>query len=161
MYPLCPPNVPTLHRRDRGERSGRSRFSARISHTQFSGPMVRVLIAPEISGGRRQIPFVGAFRRVDLVSGFLALCLHRRYGCSVSATQNHFSWETETDLTREWFEDGHHSVRVADGPPQRIRGKGQQPLPGDAAWLIGEHNSRGRSGFSSDVLLWHSSYRLA
>src|SRR6266478_947667 len=30
-------------------------------------------------------------------------------------------------------------VRVADGPPQRIRDKGQQHLPGDEAWLIGEH----------------------
>jgi len=29
-------------------------------------------------------------------------------------------------------------VRVADGPPQRIRDKGQQHLPGDEAWLIGE-----------------------
>jgi hypothetical protein len=75
--------------------------------------MVRVLIAPpithrtaEISGERRQIPCIGAFRRVNLVSGFLARCLHRRYGRSVSAPENHFSWETETDLTRDWFEDG-------------------------------------------------------
>jgi SRSO17 transposase len=30
-------------------------------------------------------------------------------------------------------------VRVADGPPQRIRDKGQQHLPGEEAWLIGEH----------------------
>ncbi len=30
-------------------------------------------------------------------------------------------------------------VRVADGPPQRIRDKGQQHLPGNEAWLIGEH----------------------
>ena len=28
----------------------------------------------------------------------------------------------------------------ADGPPQRIRDKGQQHLPADEAWLIGEHN---------------------
>jgi hypothetical protein len=60
--PAVSPNVPTLHGRDRRERSGRSRFSARISNTQFSGPMVRVLIAPpithrtaEIFRGRRQI----------------------------------------------------------------------------------------------------------
>ena len=32
-------------------------------------------------------------------------------------------------------------VRTADGPPQRIRDKGQQHLPGDEAWLIGEHRS--------------------
>ena len=30
-------------------------------------------------------------------------------------------------------------VRTADGPPQRIRDKGQQHLPGDETWLIGEH----------------------
>jgi hypothetical protein len=61
--------------------------------------------------GRRQIPCIGAFRGVGLVSGFLALCLYGRHGRSVSAPKNHFSWETETDLTRDWFEGGHHSVR--------------------------------------------------
>jgi SRSO17 transposase len=30
-------------------------------------------------------------------------------------------------------------VRVADGPPQRILDKGQQHLPGEEAWLVGEH----------------------
>jgi SRSO17 transposase len=34
-------------------------------------------------------------------------------------------------------------VRVADGPRQRIRDKGQQHLPGDEAWLIGEHRDSG------------------
>jgi SRSO17 transposase len=34
-------------------------------------------------------------------------------------------------------------VRVADGPPQRIFDKGQQHLPGEAAWLVGEHRSSG------------------
>src|SRR5216117_510356 len=34
-------------------------------------------------------------------------------------------------------------VRIADGPPQRIRDKGQQHLPGDEAWLIGEHRASG------------------
>src|SRR5262249_60681528 len=33
--------------------------------------------------------------------------------------------------------------RVADGPPQRSRDKGQQHLPGDEAWLIGEHRMSG------------------
>ena len=68
--------------RDRVERSGNRDFSAQISHTQPSGSMVRVLIAPpithrtaEISGERRQTPCIGAFRRVNLVSGFLARCL--------------------------------------------------------------------------------------
>jgi SRSO17 transposase len=35
-------------------------------------------------------------------------------------------------------------VRVADGPPQRIRDKGQQHLPGDEAWLIGARHHRAR-----------------
>ena len=30
-------------------------------------------------------------------------------------------------------------VRVADGTPQRILDKGQQHLPGEEAWLVGEH----------------------
>ena len=34
-------------------------------------------------------------------------------------------------------------VRIADGPPQRIWNKGQQHLPGDEAWLIGEHRMSG------------------
>jgi SRSO17 transposase len=34
-------------------------------------------------------------------------------------------------------------VRTADGPPQRIRDKGQQHLPGDEAWIIGEHRMSG------------------
>jgi SRSO17 transposase len=38
-------------------------------------------------------------------------------------------------------------VRVADGPPQRIGGKGQQHLPGDEAWLIGEHRTSGEKKY--------------
>ena len=34
-------------------------------------------------------------------------------------------------------------VRVADGTPQRIGDKGQQHLPGDEAWLVGEHRTSG------------------
>jgi SRSO17 transposase len=41
------------------------------------------------------------------------------------------------------------AVRVctADGPPQRIRDKGQQHLPGDEAWLIGEHRTSGEKKY--------------
>src|SRR5260370_42482441 len=39
------------------------------------------------------------------------------------------------------------SVRVADGPPQRIRDKGQQHLPGDKAWLISEHRMSGEKKY--------------
>jgi SRSO17 transposase len=38
-------------------------------------------------------------------------------------------------------------VRIADGPPQRIRDKGQQHLPGDEAWLIGEHRMSGEKKY--------------
>ena len=34
-------------------------------------------------------------------------------------------------------------VRTADGPLQRIKDKGQQHLPGDEAWLIGEQRASG------------------
>lgn len=34
-------------------------------------------------------------------------------------------------------------VRVADGPPQRIGKLGQQHLPGEEVWLVGEHRSSG------------------
>jgi SRSO17 transposase len=38
-------------------------------------------------------------------------------------------------------------VRTADGPPQRIRDKGQQHLPGDEAWLIGEPRTSGEKKY--------------
>jgi len=38
-------------------------------------------------------------------------------------------------------------VRTADGPPQRIMDKGQQHLPGDDAWLIGEHRASGEKKY--------------
>lgn len=34
-------------------------------------------------------------------------------------------------------------IKVADGPPQRTDDMGQQHLPGEEAWLIGEHRSNG------------------
>jgi SRSO17 transposase len=34
-------------------------------------------------------------------------------------------------------------IRVADGTPQRIGDMGQQHMPGEEAWLIGEHRSTG------------------
>lgn len=42
-------------------------------------------------------------------------------------------------------------VRVADGPPQRIRNKGQQHLPGEEAWLIGEHRMSGEKNITSPI----------
>ena len=38
-------------------------------------------------------------------------------------------------------------VRVADGSPQRIKDKGQQHLPGDELWLIGEHRASGEKKY--------------
>ncbi|BDA82926.1 hypothetical protein Sa4125_04680 [Aureimonas sp. SA4125] len=34
-------------------------------------------------------------------------------------------------------------MRVADGPTQRIRDMGNQHLPGEEVWLVGEHRSTG------------------
>lgn len=34
-------------------------------------------------------------------------------------------------------------VRIADGPPQRIRDMGAQHMPGEEAWLVGERRSSG------------------
>jgi SRSO17 transposase len=34
-------------------------------------------------------------------------------------------------------------VRVADGPPQRIRHMGGQHMPGEEVWLVGEHRATG------------------
>ncbi|GGI34349.1 hypothetical protein GCM10010987_78950 [Bradyrhizobium guangdongense] len=38
-------------------------------------------------------------------------------------------------------------VRTADGPPQRIWDEGQQHLPGDGAWLIGEQRTSGEKKY--------------
>jgi SRSO17 transposase len=38
-------------------------------------------------------------------------------------------------------------VRVADGPPQRIGNKGQQHLPGEDVWLIGERRASGETKY--------------
>lgn len=38
-------------------------------------------------------------------------------------------------------------VRTADGPPQRVKDMGQQHLPGDEAWLIGEHRTSGEKKY--------------
>ena len=40
-------------------------------------------------------------------------------------------------------------VRVADGPPQRIRDMGSQHMPGAEAWLIGERRSNGERKYLS------------
>jgi SRSO17 transposase len=38
-------------------------------------------------------------------------------------------------------------VRIADGPPQRIGDKGQQHLPGEEVWLIGERRTSGETKY--------------
>jgi SRSO17 transposase len=38
-------------------------------------------------------------------------------------------------------------VRIADGPSQRIRDKGDQHLPGEEAWLVGEHRLSGEKKY--------------
>ena len=59
--------------------------------------------------------------------------LYGRYGRSVSAPKNHFSWETETDLTRDWFESGHTAPRLtAVIRPSRLMGIGLLGFPRSA-----------------------------
>lgn len=53
-------------------------------------------------------------------------------------------------------------IKVADGPPQRIGDMGQQHLPGEEAWLIGEHRSNGeRKYYLSNLPADTSLKRLA
>lgn len=53
-------------------------------------------------------------------------------------------------------------IKVADGSPQRIGDMGQQHLPGEEAWLIGEHRSNGeRKYYLSNLPADTSLKRLA
>jgi hypothetical protein len=53
-------------------------------------------------------------------------------------------------------------VRIADGPPQRIGPMGAQHLPGEEAWLIGEHRATGeRKYYLSNLPASTSLKRLA
>ncbi len=53
-------------------------------------------------------------------------------------------------------------IKVADGPPQRIGDMGQQHLPGEEAWLIGENRSNGeRKYYLSNLPAGASLKRLA
>ena len=54
------------------------------------------------------------------------------------------------------------TTRIADGPPQRIGTMGAQHLPGEEAWLIGEHRSNGdRKYYLSNLPADTSLTRLA
>jgi SRSO17 transposase len=53
-------------------------------------------------------------------------------------------------------------IRIADGPPQRIHDKGQQHMPGEEAWLVGEWRSSGeRKYYLSNLPARTSLKRLA
>jgi SRSO17 transposase len=51
-------------------------------------------------------------------------------------------------------------IRIADGPPQRILDKGQQHLPGEEAWLIGEWRSSGERKYYLSNLPAASSLKM-
>src|SRR6266850_3074395 len=58
------------------------------------------------------------------------------------------SWRNgTTGRLKAWF--AAVRVRIADGPPHRIKDKGQQHLPGEEAWLIGEHRTSGEKKYLS------------
>ena len=50
-------------------------------------------------------------------------------------------------------------VRVADGPTQRIRDMGNQHLPGEEVWLVGEHRSTGERKYYLSNLPAHTALR--
>ncbi|GCE90338.1 putative transposase [Komagataeibacter diospyri] len=51
-------------------------------------------------------------------------------------------------------------IRVADGPAQRIGGRTAQHMPGEEAWLIGEHRSTGERKYYLSNLSAGTSLRL-
>lgn len=51
-------------------------------------------------------------------------------------------------------------IRVADGPAQRIGGRTAQHVPGEEAWLIGEHRSTGERKYYLSKLPADTSLRL-
>ena len=81
------------------------------------------------------------------VSGtFLTFYRYRLKTCWPTPNWRTISWRTGTKgKLKARF--AAVRVRVADGPPQRIRDKGQQHLPGDEAWLIGEHRMSGEKKY--------------
>src|SRR3546814_15182618 len=59
-----------------------------------------------------------------------------------NAKWRQFSWRRGT----KWRLSARFAVmrvRNADGPPQRIGASGAQHMPGEEAWLVGEHRSSG------------------
>lgn len=92
------------------------------------------MIRPIAGRGRRrqrQVPDIPSMAAEDMLA---------------DATWRNLSWRTGTKgKLKARF--AAVRVRVADGPPQRIRDKGQQHLPGDEAWLIGEHRMSGEKKY--------------
>ena len=60
-----------------------------------------------------------------------------------SAQWRTVSWRSGTQGSASKARFAAVRVRTADGPPQRIWDEGQQHLPGDEAWLIGERRASG------------------
>jgi SRSO17 transposase len=80
---------------------------------------------------RRHVPDILSMAAEDMLAG---------------ATWQNISWRTGTKgKLKARF--AAVRVRVADGPPQRIGNRGQQHLPGDEAWLIGEHRMSGEKKY--------------
>src|SRR2546428_12451600 len=96
------------------------------------------MVAP--AEGRMLWPVAGSGRpRQRHVPNILSMAAEEMLA---DARWRNITWRTGTKgKLKAWF--AAVRVRVADGPPQRIRDKGQQHLPGDEAWLIGEHRMSG------------------
>lgn len=81
--------------------------------------------------GRRQVPDTRSIAAEDMLA---------------KAKWHTISWRTGTKGKLKARFAGVR-VRVADGPRQRIRDNGQQHLPGDEAWLIGERRMSGEQKY--------------
>jgi SRSO17 transposase len=68
-------------------------------------------------------------------------------GMLACAAWQNISWRTGTKGKLEARFAAAVRVRIADGPRQRIGGKGPQHLPGDAVWLVGEHRRSGEKKY--------------
>jgi SRSO17 transposase len=78
---------------------------------------------------RRHVPDILSIPAEDMLAG---------------ATLRNISWRTGT---KGKLKARFAAARVRVAEPQRIRDKGQQHLPGDEAWLIGEHRMSGEKKY--------------
>src|SRR5262249_37328243 len=117
-----------------GAHSSQTCLGGRYSTSPQSIPAGVQMIWPVAGRGRprkRHVPDILSIAAEDMLA---------------DATWQNISWRTGTKgKLKARF--AAVRVRIADGLPQRIRDKGQQHLPGEEAWLIGEHRMSGEKKY--------------